>query len=147
LLTTITHTFSHQKYGGGVLAGAAAIGLTAWGAHELKEHFDQKKEEEEKKHKYDQKPPMMPTMHHQPQNLPYKIDNHQYQAPPVEKYHGSDIKSEHKEKKKEKGEKKKKKKERRGSHSSSSSSSDSSSDSDSDSSHKKKNKHKDSHWK
>ncbi|RCI00766.1 hypothetical protein CU097_010883 [Rhizopus azygosporus] len=137
-----------MKYGGGVLAGAAAIGLTAWGAHELKEHFDQKKEEEEKKHKHDQKPPVMPTMHQQPQNLPYKIDNHQYQAPPVEKYHGSDVKSEHKEKKKEKGEKKKKKKERRGSHSSSSSSSDSSSsDSDSDSSHKKKNKHKDSHWK
>ena len=52
------------KYGGGALAGAAALGLAAWGTHELKEHFDEKKkkeEEEEKKHKKDEKPFVPPA--------------------------------------------------------------------------------------
>ncbi|KAG0746823.1 hypothetical protein G6F23_003254 [Rhizopus arrhizus] len=153
------------KYGGGVLAGAAAIGLTAWGAHELKEHFEKKEEEEKLKHKHDEKPFVPPVMHHQAQNMPYKNDNQppQYHAPPpatayhapppATAYHAPPQQqhhSEHKEKKKEKGEKKKKKKDRRGSGSDSdSSSSDSDSDSDSDHGKKKKDKHhkhKDSQW-
>ncbi|KAI9259771.1 hypothetical protein EDC94DRAFT_635453 [Helicostylum pulchrum] len=66
---------SWMKYGGGVLAGAAAIGLTAWGAHELKDRYDDKNEEEERLNQQQQQ--QKPS---QPQgNSPYKIENQQGQ--------------------------------------------------------------------
>ncbi|KAI8376110.1 C2 domain-containing protein [Radiomyces spectabilis] len=58
------------KYGGALAGAAAAVGLGAWGAYELKQHYDEKKEQEEKekeKHKVDAKPFHIPEGYLQPQ--------------------------------------------------------------------------------
>ncbi|KAI9362152.1 hypothetical protein BD770DRAFT_470242 [Pilaira anomala] len=151
---------SWMKYGGGVLAGAAALGLTAWGAKELKERYDEKNEEDERLK--NEKKPLIPQG-----NLPYKIENqggqqqhqqqqqqpqqpkvqeqHHYSVPPVqqqqqqhfstekkEKHEKKDEhKSDKKEHKKEKKEKKDKKDKKHKKHGSGSDSSSSDSDSDS----------------
>ncbi|KAI8880261.1 hypothetical protein K501DRAFT_275755 [Backusella circina FSU 941] len=138
---------SWVKYGGGALGAAAAVGLAAWGAHELKEHYE-KKEEESSKYKHDSKPHAPPPGHfqQQPSNQPYAIENHGQKKDSFNQSHHSEHKqySEHKQEndyqKKEKREKKKGKKHGK-KHGSDSSSSDSSS-SDSDDDHKKR----DSQW-
>ncbi|KAI7907494.1 uncharacterized protein BX663DRAFT_491093 [Cokeromyces recurvatus] len=71
---------SWAKYGGGALAGLAAVGLTAWGAHELKDHFDSKEDEE--KYKKQEKPFVPPSGFLQPESnkqQPYTIHNQQPQ--------------------------------------------------------------------
>ncbi|KAI8348294.1 hypothetical protein BD560DRAFT_410777 [Blakeslea trispora] len=136
------------KYGGGALAGVAALGLSAWGAHELKEHFD-KKEEEEKKHQQGESKPFVippgylqpekqhsqPTPQHQNQQYPVPPQQHvNHQSASSHPSHVKDKRDEKDEKKKckkqEKEEKKKMKKEKKhkNKHDSSSSSSDSSDD-------------------
>jgi len=146
------------KYGGGALASAAALGLAAWGTHELKEHFDEKKkkeEEDEKKHKKDEKPFVPPTgylQQQQPQQ-PYTIHNQQhnqehqskqYPAPP-QQHVSSEHKGDHY--KKDKKEKKKSKKHGgSGSDSSSSSDSDSSDDERKGKKHDKHHKRRDNEW-
>ncbi|KAI7889993.1 uncharacterized protein EV154DRAFT_564773 [Mucor mucedo] len=149
-----------MKYGGGVLAGAAALGLSAWGAHELKERYDEKKEEEERLQKQQEKP----AAHFQQQGqTPYTIHNQQgqqqqqqqhqqqqhqsYPQPPQQQFHSSDKKEQKSEHKKEKKDKKKDKKYKK--HGSDSDSSSSDSDSSDDERKQKKDKHhkkRDSDW-
>ncbi|EPB89617.1 hypothetical protein HMPREF1544_03549 [Mucor circinelloides 1006PhL] len=150
------------KYGGGALAGAAALGLAAWGTHELKEHFDEKKkkEEEEKKHSSDKKdekpfvPPSGYLQQQQPQQ-PYTIHNQQhnqdhqskqYPAPPQQHYSSDNKGDQHKKDKKDKKEKKKSKKHGGSGSDSSSSDSDSSDDERKGKKHDKHHKRRDNEW-
>ncbi|KAL7318590.1 hypothetical protein PS15m_001813 [Mucor circinelloides] len=150
------------KYGGGALAGAAALGLAAWGTHELKEHFDEKKkkEEDEKKHssdKKDEKPFVPPPgyLQQQQSQQPYTIHNQQhnqdhqskqYPAPPQQHYSSDNKGDQHKKDKKDKKEKKKSKKHGGSGSDSSSSDSDSSDDERKGKKHDKHHKRRDNEW-
>ncbi|KAI8376712.1 hypothetical protein EDC96DRAFT_495565 [Choanephora cucurbitarum] len=158
---------SWAKYGG-ALAGVAALGLTAWGAHELKEHFDKKEEEEKKHNQSESKPFVIPSgylqpekQHNQPtpqhQNQQHQTQQHQtqhYPTPPQQHVNQESF-SKNKDKRDEKDEKKKMKKhekeekkktKHKKKHNSSGSDSDSSDSSDS-SDDEKHHKKKDSDWK